>query len=327
MNRSDFPVDLSAENEHGVLKDQEGLRNYLENNYDEEVVDDFYRQFGWMYDWKAHRRSEDGVKLAVAYARALNLNEEEIKSYQDIDPSLVTDEHVELASELHGIGKSWFREKFSDSLTVYRGFKDGGFKILNKMYEDDSETIELSDNVLNNWSWEIDTALEWGRNRSRSFGALARVERSIDDFIFTIDGIAGDYTNYHDSSLTFEGGVEIPKQNISVEISGADASVRDYEAESDEPMDRTWEFYEGSFYPCRSLEAQDMDAIKAAALQFDESKLGIILEDESVENMFSVLEKMNSFLENNLDSNDPKDEQVIEAAENTLETAEDFSLK
>jgi len=327
MTLSGFPVDLSAENEHGVLENQEGLKNYLESNYNEEVVDDFYRQFGWMYDWKAHRRSNDGVKLAVAYARALDLDEEGIKSYEDIEPGLVTDEHVELASELHEIGKAWFKQKFGDSVTVYRGFKDGGPKVLNKMYENGSETVTLSNNIVNNWSWEIDTALEWGRDRSRFFGAVAHVERSIDDFVFTIDGIAGDYTNHHDSSVTFEGGIEIPKENISVEVSGADASVRDYAAESDEPMDRTWEFYEGSFYPCRSLEAQDLEAVKAAALQFDESRVGILLEDESVENMFPVLERMSSYLEQNLNPEDPKDDQVIEAAQDARETAEDFGLR
>lgn len=295
----DSYVDLSLENEHGVLEGQEAVKSYLEDNHSEEVVDDLYRQFGWMYDWKAHRRSEDGVKLAVAYARALNLDEEGIKSYEDVDVSEVTDDHVAAVNDLHNIGRKWFREQFGDSVEVYRGVKNGGMKILDRLYRDDSDTVLFSDNVLNNWSWEIEPAIEWGKQRSRFSGAAARVERSIDDFVFTIDGIAGDYVNYHDSAITFEGGVEVPKDQVSIELHGN--SVRDFEVESDDGFDREWVFYEGSFFPHRPMDAQDLEALKSAAIEFgEETSPGVRLEDEVAADFVETITDLRSHLEEEL---------------------------
>ena len=96
-------VDFSRENSHGVLHEEEqgALKCYLEDNYSQDVVSDFYDKFNWMYEWKAHRGADESVKLAVAYSRAMGLDESEVKNYTEIDASEVTDEHVSVAGELH----------------------------------------------------------------------------------------------------------------------------------------------------------------------------------------------------------------------------------
>lgn len=320
-------IDLEAENEHGVLHSdgQEALKKYFESEYSAEVVNDFYEKFGWMYEWKAHRRSEQGVRLAVAYSRALGLDEKQIKSYEDVDTSMVTEEHVDMARELHEIGKAWVREKFGDSVQVYRGFKNGGLRMFEKLYEDESDTIRFSSDVVQNWSWEIDPALEWGRDRTdfRRRGALVRAERDIEDFVFTIDAIAGDYVSYHDSALSFEGGFEVPKDQVSIELSSN--SVRDYPNESDEPMDNEWVFYEGSFFPFRSIESHDIEAVKSLAIEARDSSIEIFLDDGPAARFAETIQEVRQYLESELDRDDPKDEQVLDDAAKAEESAFSYS--
>lgn len=308
-------VDFSSENAHGVLleEDQENLKDLLEERHEEEVVDEFYGNGGWMNDWKAHRRSEGGVKLAVAYARALDLDEEEIKSYGDVDLKEVSKDHVRLAEDMHTAGKHWYREKFGDTAQMYRGLKDRGIEMIEAVYRDGSETVELSSNEIGNWTWDKDIALEWGRKRSRFSGALVRAELDVNDMVMTIDGLAGEYVNYHDSSVTYQGGIEVPKGDVSVELSGN--SVREYDRESDDSMDRKWKFYEGSFFPWRPAEEQDLEALKSAAIQFsEENNLGVYLEGEAAHRAADMLGDVRQRLESELDPDDCRDRQVLDAA-------------
>jgi hypothetical protein len=310
-------VEFSRENSHGVLHDdeQEALKGYIEDNYSQEVVSDFYDEFNWMYEWKAHRGADESVKLAVAYSRALGLDETEVKNYAEIDASEVTDEHVSVAEELHNAGREWFRHRFGESVAVYRGFRNGGLRMLNKLYEDNSDTVRIDGQKLQNWSWNREAALEWGRKRTDRdrMGAVVRAERDIDDFVFTIDGIAGEYVNHHDSALTFKGFCEIPKEQVSVEVHSN--SVRDYTNESDEPMDREWVFYEGSFFPFQPVEDQALEAVKSMAIEAgEESSIAILLDDTTVERFADKMQDVRNYLETELDGEDPKDNQVLEAA-------------
>lgn len=321
-------VDFSRENSHGVLHEEEqgALKCYLEDNYSQDVVSDFYDKFNWMYEWKAHRGADESVKLAVAYSRAMGLDESEVKNYTEIDASEVTDEHVSVAGELHEAGSQWFRQKFGETVSVYRGFKNGGLRMLDKLYTGDSDSISFDSQELQNWSWEKEPALEWGRERTDrdSIGAIVRAERDIDDFVFTIDGIAGDYVNYHDSALTFEGNFEVPREQVSVEV--ISNSVRDYENESGEPMDREWKWYEGSFFPFRNVEDQDLEAVKSMALEAgEESSIAILLDDTPAERFADKMQEVRTYLETELDEKDARDEQVLEAARKAEERTEEHA--
>lgn len=312
-------LDFSRENDHGVLAadEQERLRENLADLHGEDVVEDFYGDYGWLNEWKAHRESTEGVRLGVAFARALDRDETEVKSYDKIDPDSVTDSHVELAEDLHAAGRLWFREKFGDDARMNRGFKDGGADMINALFSDPGDTVRLEGNSMDNWSWESSIAEQWGRKRSDRLGAIARTDRDIDDFIMTIDGVAGEYPSYNDSAVTFDGETEVSREDISLEV--PHAAVRNY----DDAEDR-WASFEGSFFPARDVEEQDLDALKAFVLTLDDEGgiMGHFIDDGASDNFMPVLDDVITRLERELDPDDKVDSQILEAAEGARDTVE-----
>lgn len=304
-------VDLSQTNEQGVLAEsqQEALRQSFVETHGEEVTDDFYH---WMHEWKAHRGTDEGVRMAVAFARALDLDETNIKYYEDIDPDTVTDAHVALARDVHDAGKRWFEARFGTAAPVARGFKDGGYRMIDTLFADDDETITLSGNVVDNWSWTMDAPLDWGRDRSDDFGAIVRTQRGINEFLWTIDGIAGDHMTYTDDAVSFDGECEVEKRNVSIEGRGH-LKV----STGDGAWDYDWMRFEASFYPFRPVAEQDPEAVKMMALELgdDPSFLRLMVSDETKPH----IARMATEIQDTLHDMDDVDDRILDAIDGAVD--------
>jgi hypothetical protein len=311
-------VNFSVTNEHGAIPELEQIRlmEYFKTKYPDSVVEDYYERYGWMHEWKANRDTDEAVKLGIALSRALGLDEESLQSYSESLADEVTETHVELAAEFHEAGKIWFQEHHGTEARMRRGLKGKGSEMLELLYATDSDVVEIGGGVMENWTFDPAVAREWGRKRSReAAGAIVRAEKSIDEFIMTIDGVAGEFPLHHDNAVTFEAETEVKREDVSFEVKSK--GVR-----APEDSDERWVLYGGGVFPFRDVGEQDLEALKAFVLWVADEMILFGEDREGKEQILSFVSDVRDRLERELDAGSRPDSQVLNAADTAFDKIE-----